>query len=65
LPSQPFVSPRSLGTGVVASYLACGSIDEALSAFEHVIPSPAIWWNQRGPPWPCNRNILPHAACWN
>uniref|UniRef100_A0ACD5YF26 Uncharacterized protein n=3 Tax=Avena sativa TaxID=4498 RepID=A0ACD5YF26_AVESA len=45
LPSQPFLSPRSLGTGVVAAYLACGSTDEALSALEHVIPSPAVWWN--------------------
>jgi hypothetical protein len=43
--SQPFVSPRSLGTGVVASYLACGPTDEALSALEHVIPPPAVWWS--------------------
>ncbi|CAM0957195.1 unnamed protein product [Alopecurus aequalis] len=45
LPSEPFVSPRSLGTGIVAAYLACGSTNEALSALEHVAPSPAVWWN--------------------
>lgn len=45
LPSQPFLSPRSLGTGVAASYLACGAIDDALLVLEHVTPSPAVWWN--------------------
>lgn len=45
LPSQPFLSPRSLGTGVVAAYLACGSTDDALTVLERVVPSPAIWWN--------------------
>ncbi|KAL6619519.1 hypothetical protein ACP70R_031800 [Stipagrostis hirtigluma subsp. patula] len=45
LPSQPHVSPKSLGTGVVASYLACGAINDALSVLERVSPSPAVWWN--------------------
>lgn len=43
--SQPFLSPRSLGTGVVASYLACGATDDAILVLEHVTPSPAVWWN--------------------
>lgn len=45
LPSEPFISPRSLGTGVVASYLACGATDYALLVLERVTPSPAVWWN--------------------
>ncbi|KAL5232109.1 hypothetical protein ABZP36_030885 [Zizania latifolia] len=45
LASQTFVSPRSLGTGVVASYLAFGAIDDALLVLERVTPAPAVWWN--------------------
>lgn len=45
LPSHSYVSPKSLGTGVVASYLACGATKDALSVLERVTPSPAVWWN--------------------
>ncbi|XP_062231075.1 pentatricopeptide repeat-containing protein At5g16860-like isoform X2 [Phragmites australis] len=45
LPSQPHVSPKSLGTGVVASYLACGATSDALTVLEHVAPSTVVWWN--------------------
>lgn len=45
VPSHSYVSPRSLGTGVVASYLACGATSNALSVLERVTPSPAVWWN--------------------
>ncbi|KAK3135916.1 hypothetical protein QOZ80_5BG0425250 [Eleusine coracana subsp. coracana] len=45
LPSQPYISPKSLGTGIVASYLACGATNDALSVLERVTPSPPVWWN--------------------
>ncbi|KAJ1287421.1 hypothetical protein BS78_02G008800 [Paspalum vaginatum] len=45
LPSHSYVSPKSLGTGVVASYLACGATGDALSMLERVTPSPPVWWN--------------------
>ncbi|KAF8765800.1 hypothetical protein HU200_008311 [Digitaria exilis] len=45
LPSHSYVSPKSLGTGVVASYLACGATSDALLVLERVTPSPAVWWN--------------------
>ncbi|XP_020110943.1 pentatricopeptide repeat-containing protein At5g16860 [Ananas comosus] len=37
--------PSSLGTSIVASYLACGAPVDALSVLERLSPSPVLWWN--------------------
>ncbi|XP_072954255.1 pentatricopeptide repeat-containing protein At5g16860 [Typha angustifolia] len=39
------LSFSSLGTGIVASYLACGAPADALYVLERLTPSPVLWWN--------------------
>ncbi|XP_010912774.2 pentatricopeptide repeat-containing protein At5g16860 [Elaeis guineensis] len=38
-------STTTLGTGIVASYLAAGASTDALSMLERLCPSPVFWWN--------------------
>lgn len=39
------LSSASLGTDIVAAYLACGAPTDALSLLERLSPSPVLWWN--------------------
>ncbi|KAJ0977069.1 hypothetical protein J5N97_012543 [Dioscorea zingiberensis] len=38
-------SSSSMGTEILAAYLACGAPGDALSMLERLSPSPIFWWN--------------------
>ncbi|CAD5171221.1 unnamed protein product [Musa acuminata subsp. malaccensis] len=49
-PSRPTISSSlssssSLGTGIIAAYLACGALTDAICLLERLSPSPVLWWN--------------------